>query len=128
MGNRHPLRYTLTAKGVRTTMSQSTKGMKAGDGESLSKSEFQWLFSEPRCRTTLEVLDELVLPVDIETLAGAVATIESNQDTDGQIGADEVAASLHHTHLPKMDRLGVIRYQPESNRVSDPAELNPTLP
>lgn len=108
-------------------MSHSTKGADARDVESLSKSEFHWLFSEPRCQTTLEALDELVLPVDLDTLARAVATIESNQNIDGQIDADEVAVSLHHKHLPKMDRLGVIRYQPESNRVSDPAELNPTL-
>lgn len=109
-------------------MSHSTKRADARGGESSKKSEFHWLFSAPRCRTTLEVLDELALPVDLGTLAGAVATIESKQDTDGQAAPDEVAASLHHTHLPKMDRLGVIRYQPESNRVSDPAALNPTLP
>lgn len=100
-------------------MSQSVE---VGDGaasstENLTKSELHWLFAEPRCKMALEALDELSLPTDLDTVATAVAKMESEGEPIEQNEVEEVAVSLHHTHLPKMDRLGVVSYDPEPNRI-----------
>lgn len=97
----------------------------AGSTESLTKSELHWLFAAPRCKTTLEALDELTLPVNLETVATAVAEMEANGKSVDSDTVDEVAISLHHTHLPKMDRLGVIRYDPEEKLIGE-AVVAPT--
>lgn len=95
-------------------MSHSAQaGNITGSTESTTKSELHWLFAAPRCKTTLEALDEFTAPVDLDTLATAVTKMESQGETIDQKAVGEVAVSLHHTHLPKMDQLGVIRYDPE---------------
>lgn len=96
-------------------MSHSTKegDSVSGSTEGLTKSEFHWLFVKPRCKMTLEALDELTLPVDLDTVATAVAKMESQGETLDQKAVNEIALGLHHSHLPKMDRLGVIRYDQE---------------
>lgn len=100
-------------------MSQTTRLGTESDADtgSLPKSEYDWLFTEPRRRMALNVLEESSMPVDVEDLAAAIAREESGGDDVDEATTADVALTLHHIHLPKMDRLGVIDYDPASNRV-----------
>ena len=66
---------------------------------------------------TLDILAERTEPIEIEALAARVAA----EETDGIIVEDgavaDVALALHHVHLPRMDDLGAIDYDPMTNRV-----------
>lgn len=74
--------------------------------------QFRVLAAEPR-RVVLDVLDGDG-PVDLLDLAGAVGDARNGDAAD-----DRVALSLHHHHLPLMDEVGVLEYDPERRTVSN---------
>ncbi|MBV0926255.1 hypothetical protein KTS45_18775 [Halomicroarcula limicola] len=100
-------------------MSQSTpQGTSAYPAlEQLSNSEYYEILSSDRRRTTLKVLTEQTTPVELEALAAAVATRENDTDTATEERIKQVAVTLHHLHLPKMDDFGVVEYDANTNRV-----------
>lgn len=102
-------------------MSQSTHGGKetAPSTERRGEKDYDWLFAEPRCRMALDTLDEVTTPVELAVLAKAITVRESDSDAVDEAAIEEVAISLHHEHLPKMDRLGVIDYDAGANRVEE---------
>ena len=66
---------------------------------------------------TLDILAKRTEPIEIEALAAKIAAQET-----GGIVADggavvDIALALHHIHLPRMDDLGVIDYDPTTTRV-----------
>jgi hypothetical protein len=71
------------------------------------------LLANDRRRRTLAVLDDLTPPLSLDELAAAVAS-----RTDEQSGTRRVAVSLHHHHLPLLDDVGAVDYDPEANRVT----------
>jgi len=82
----------------------------------LSTSDRHRVLAAKHRRRALDVLAEQTTPVDLETLAAAVAAHE------GEAGADEetveqVTISLHHTHLPLMADVGVVDYDPDATLV-----------
>jgi len=83
----------------------------------LSDSEYHQILSSDRRRTTLEVLAERTTPIDIEALAAAVATRETDADDVPDAVVTQVASTLHHIHLPKMARFGVVEYDANAARV-----------
>lgn len=88
-----------------------------GEKTKLSEQDRHRLLAAERRRATLDVLADRELPVGVEDLAEDVVAKE--EDTDGiDVNAVEtVAISLHHHHLPMMDDLGVIQYDPTSHRI-----------
>lgn len=100
-------------------MAQSTRQSEttAGETNDLTTSELHWLFADPRCKQTLEALEELTLPVALDTLAARIATGDAESDGDAA-AQPKIAARLHHAHLPKMDRLGLVEYDPETKRIA----------
>lgn len=76
-----------------------------------------WLFADPRCRTTLDVIEDLHPPIDLDALAEHVIRVEPDLAADDEGAIEDVSLALHHSHLPKMDRLGIIEYDPEANRI-----------
>lgn len=66
------------------------------------------LLAAERRRIVLDAIDDRRRPMNLEALASAVARREGDE-TDPQ----RVAVSLHHQHLPKMDALGVVEYDPD---------------
>lgn len=68
-----------------------------------------------RCRTTMAVLAGSEAPVDLLDLAATVAAREGT-DTDEET-LDRVALTLHHAHLPRLDDVGVVVYDPVAHRV-----------
>ncbi|WP_227353781.1 DUF7344 domain-containing protein [Haladaptatus salinisoli] len=85
----------------------------------LSLDEIFDVLVSPRRRKALYVLRERSEPVDVDDLAGAVAT-EMGVDADRQ---GRIAVSLDHTHLPKLEQARLVDYDRETGIV----ELN-TVP
>lgn len=81
----------------------------------LPESERHRVLASERRRLILDVLAERSTPVDLADLAAAVATRESDGETDGDV--DRVALTLHHVHLPKMAAHGVVGYDPDAGRI-----------
>jgi hypothetical protein len=83
----------------------------------LSESDYHGLLASERRRTVLAILDERPGPIDLDELAEAVVTRGRDADTPGERERERTAVELHHAHLPKMDALGVVDYDPDANRV-----------
>ena len=65
-------------------------------------------------------------PVHIDGLIDQVIAREL-VDGNSTVDPDSVAATLHHVHLPKLDDLGLVDYDPETNVVS-PVEDEAAIP
>lgn len=85
--------------------------------EGLTDSESYRLLSADRRRTTLEVVAELSDPVELETLAQAVAARETDAGATSADHVERVAVALHHVHLPTMAELDVVDYDPDASRI-----------
>lgn len=83
----------------------------------LSDSEYHSLLSSERCRVTLAALAELEPPVDLNDLAVAVIALETNTPVSEVTVDDLVSSTLHHHHLPKMNHLDVLDYDPKTKQV-----------
>lgn len=90
-------------------------------GVELTEQERHRLLAAERRRLALDVLAGSSVPVDLEELARRIAERESGNPADGRT-VERVAVSLHHAHLPRMDEVGVLDYDPEENRI-DPDGL-----
>lgn len=84
----------------------------------LSESEYHRLLSDERRRTTLAILETERTPIDLPDLAKAVATREVDTGSSESERVERVTTALHHNHLPKMDQLGVIDYDPSTKRIA----------
>lgn len=81
----------------------------------LSESERHGLLASARRRVLLDVLRERTAPVDVRELAADIAEREGDGPTSTR--TERVAATLHHSHLPRMSDLGLLDHDPERNRV-----------
>ncbi|ELZ27482.1 hypothetical protein C475_06170 [Halosimplex carlsbadense 2-9-1] len=98
-------------------MSQTTSRT-TDDGRTvidLSADERHELLAAQRRRVALAVLAERAAPTELDDLARAVAAREG-EDPPAE-AVERLAVSLHHVHLPRMDELGVVDYDPSANRV-----------
>lgn len=101
-----------------TSNDRTTTGRTGG----LTTSERHELLASERRRVTLEVLSGLTAPVGLREVATEVAAREAGVDGSEE-ATKRVALTLHHTHLPKMAGLGVLEYDPDSNRVESVGAL-----
>ncbi len=99
------------------TQSTQTRERTYGGTEHLTESEYHEVLAVDRRRTTLNVLAEVTTPVELEDLAATVAAREDDVDVAAEEDVNVVIITLHHAHLPKLDTLGVIDYDPEARRV-----------
>lgn len=83
----------------------------------LTETERHTLLRDERRRLALDALAEQPATVDLTAVAAEVAARENGCDVADDDDVERVAVALHHTHLPKMDELGVLTYQPETNLV-----------
>lgn len=67
--------------------------------------------ADERRRAVLGVLEEREDPVDVERVASALG-----DRVDGDV--ETTVEQLHHTHLPKLEAAGLVRYDPVAGRVS----------
>lgn len=82
----------------------------------LTETERHTLLRDERRRLALDVLAERPATVDLSEVATEVAAREAGADASEET-VRRVEVALHHTHLPKMDELGVLTYRPETNLV-----------
>ena len=90
------------------------------------------LLGDATRRRTLSVLRGADGAMALDDLAAAVVA-DDRDVTPAEVSrnrCERVAASLHHSHLPKLDDAGVVAYDPAGNRVEEtPAgdDLDPFL-
>lgn len=84
-------------------------------GGSLSESSRYELLANERRRRTLAILAERDEAISLEELASELANRAG--DESGAAGATDAAIGLHHIHLPKLDTVGLIDYDPETHNV-----------
>ncbi|WP_436344233.1 DUF7344 domain-containing protein [Natronorubrum sp. FCH18a] len=78
------------------------------------------LLSDQRRRYVVDALSEEEPPIALYDLVTPVVSLERGADPD-DISADtidEIATTLHHVHLPKLDDADVIDYATETNTVT----------
>ncbi|MXR40662.1 hypothetical protein GRX01_04775 [Halobaculum sp. WSA2] len=65
----------------------------------------------------LAALDERSPPMDLGNVAAEIAGREVDTDHPDEENVTHVEISLHHNHFPKMDELGVLEYDRDSQQV-----------
>ena len=91
--------------------SAETRELSAG----LTANEAHELLANDRRRLILDVLDGRTTSLDLDELAVEVAAHEDGSDPADQNTLQQLRILLHHNHLPKMDELGVLGYDPASH-------------
>lgn len=86
----------------------------------LAVSDRHGLLAADRRRLTLDILDGKTTAVELAELAAGIAAREGGIDAVDEESIERVAVSLHHIHLPKMDDLGVLDYDPEERTLDPP--------
>jgi hypothetical protein len=87
---------------------------------SLPESVVYEILANPRRRGTIRHLTETAAgrTVSLRDLATAIAAEETGQSPPPRSCRESVYNSLHQTHLPKLDELGIIEYDREGRAVS----------
>jgi predicted transcriptional regulator len=81
------------------------------------------ILADERRRILVTILEEQTDPVESVALARLVAAREADVSTEAVPAdvVDDVLLTLHHVHLPKMDRAGLLAFEPDDGVVSDVA-------
>jgi hypothetical protein len=95
-------------------MSTSSSPDERTETAELTTDERHRLLSNGRRRAVLAVLSDRSTPVELADLAAAVADRETDAEAADEALVDRVKVSLHHVHLPRMDSLGVVEYEPRT--------------
>lgn len=83
----------------------------------LTHAERHRLLASDRRRSVLDALEGRAAPVELTTLAETVVSRETGGSDVDDERVERVAVSLHHVHLPKLDDVGVVQYDPDTRRV-----------
>jgi hypothetical protein len=88
------------------------------DGESLAASEIHDVLRNDRRRLVLERLRADGGTETVADLAERIGAIESGETPPPRNVRQSVYVSLHQTHLPKLDELGIVEYDPDAKTVT----------
>jgi hypothetical protein len=83
----------------------------------LAESEIHDVLRNDRRRLVLEQLAEGSQEETVSDLAEYIASVESGEDPPPRNVRQSVYVSLHQTHLPKLDELGIVEYDASSKTV-----------
>lgn len=89
-------------------------------------SERARVLATDRRRLALDILEGQTTPVELEELAAGIVAREDGNTAVCEETIEQVAISLHHSHLPKLDDAGVLDYDPESHRIDPDGVPNST--
>lgn len=84
----------------------------------LEEGEIHDILRNDRRRAVIAALDANDGEATIRDLSEQIATIESGEDPPPRNLRQSVYVSLHQTHLPKLDSLGVVSYDTETKTVT----------
>ena len=87
-------------------------------GEELDEREIHEVLGNDRRRLALEALREGGGEESVRTLSEQIAAHETGEDPPPKNKRQSVYVSLHQTHLPKLDELDIVEYDPEERDVS----------
>ena len=82
----------------------------------LTQSEQHRLLADARRQLVLDVLSDDTASIGLEELAMEILEREETQGADYE-GVCRVQIDLHHKHLPLMDDLGVLDYDPATHLI-----------
>jgi len=88
----------------------------------LSDAELYRVLSCPRRRLALEFLWDAAAPTPLTTLASAVAAAETGIDPAPRAAHESVATSLRQTHLPTLERHGLVTFDDGNPRATAAAK------
>ena len=83
----------------------------------IDEDESHRMLSSDRRRLLIDLLAEQPPSVDLDTLAAQLFEEEAAAGDVKARSVEQVSISLHHSHLPKLDSVGVIDYEPGSKTV-----------
>ena len=91
----------------------------------IETSDVHAAFANDRRRTALEVIGGKPTPVEVSTIAEAVAAEEADSTVDAAPPdlTERVHASLYHVHLPKLETLGFLDLNAEADAITDYADV-----
>lgn len=84
----------------------------------LTEDEHHRLLTAEERRLAIDVLAGQASSIGLEALAVEVATQRESAIAVEDETVEQVALLLHHAHLPKMDDMGVLDYDPQTNTVN----------
>jgi hypothetical protein len=88
-------------------------------GESLDEAAIHDILSNDRRRLAINCLQEADDGrLSVRDLSEQVATLETDEDPPPRNKRQSAYVSLHQTHLPKLDKLGVVDYDADSKVVT----------
>lgn len=90
----------------------------AASDDSLERTEIHDILRNDRRRRVLKSLREHDGPLSVRELSERLATAETGEDPAPRNVRQSVYVSLHQTHLPKLEELGVIDYDTETKEVA----------
>lgn len=87
--------------------------------QTLPEADVYEILSNPRRREVIRHLTDVARgrPVSLRELSTAIATHETGESPPPRAVRESVYNSLHQTHLPKLDELGVVRYDRDARTV-----------
>ncbi|RBI60995.1 hypothetical protein DMJ13_14770 [halophilic archaeon] len=83
----------------------------------LDESEIHNVLRNERRRRTIEHLREIDGTLTVDELAEHIATLETDESPPPRNVRKSVYVSLHQTHLPKLDDLGIVEYDQRSKEL-----------
>ncbi|AUX08781.1 hypothetical protein AArcSl_1147 [Halalkaliarchaeum desulfuricum] len=109
-----------SAKGATETEGATASGSTAREGAdagNLAETEIHDVLRNERRRLALERLSERSEPTSVSDLAEHVAAMETGERPPPGNLRQSVYVSLHQTHLPKLDDLGIVDYDTDEKTV-----------
>ena len=86
--------------------------------DTLEEGQIHEVLQNDRRRLALEALRESGGHSTVRELSETVATSETGEEPAPRNKRQSVYVSLHQTHLPKLDELGIVEYDGESKEVT----------
>ena len=86
--------------------------------DALEEGEIHEVLRNDRRRLALEALRESKGRATVRELSETVATRETGEEPAPRNKRQSVYVSLHQTHLPKLDELGIVEYDGDSKEVT----------
>lgn len=82
------------------------------------------VMASERRRQILTVLAGESKAVDLRELAADLVESDPELDRDEESAIEQLAASLHHVHLPVLTETPILAYDPDEKRIELTAEFN----
>jgi hypothetical protein len=87
--------------------------------ESLDQGDIHDILRNDRRRLTIKCLqDRADGRMEVRELSEEVATLETGEDPPPRNKRQSVYVSLHQTHLPKLDKFGIVSYDSDAKEVT----------